>query len=202
VSCQRSYSKCVCNCNTSLIYLQYDRPSGLCSVFMYEFQIIILRKTLNGMRLPVRGVEMMKDQKQAISLLLVQAKLTGLHVRAVGVTDRHRHGVRESLFGVYIPLAVHTYIHTYIHTYLSTYTLSYTYLRIHKYIHTFLHTYIHTYMHTYIYSYIHIFIHTYKHTHVQVYVHTYTHTHIRTCIRTYVRTYIHTCKHTYIHIHT
>jgi hypothetical protein len=44
-------------------------------LFMYEFQTI-LRKTLNGMRLHVRGVEMMQHQKQAISSarMLVKAK--------------------------------------------------------------------------------------------------------------------------------
>ena len=116
-------------------------------LFMYEFQMITLRKTLNGMLLPVRGVKMMKDQKQAITLLLVQAKLTGLHVRAVGVTDRDTHCLCESLFGMYIRLTVHTYIyyvHTFVHTYIHT--------------NTYIYTYINTYIQTYIYAYIHEYI--------------------------------------------
>jgi len=116
-------------------------------LFMYEFQMITLRKTLNGMLLPVRGVKMMKDQKQAITLLLVQAKLTGLHVRAVGVTDRDTHCLCESLFGMYIRLTVHTYIYIYIlRTHLCTYiyTHKYVHIHVHKYIHTNIHICIHT----------------------------------------------------------
>ena len=94
-------------------------------LFMSEFQSIILRKTLSGMRLLSRGVEMMKDQKQAITLLLVKAKITGLHVWALGVTDWDMHGVCESLFGMHIRLAAHTYIHTYI-------ILTYVHPYIHK----------------------------------------------------------------------
>ena len=91
-------------------------------MYVYDFQIIVFRKTLNGMRLPVRGVEMMKDQKQAITLLLVQATVTGLNVMSGSVIDRDRHCLCESLFGMHIPVAVHTCIHAYIHIYTYIHT--------------------------------------------------------------------------------
>ena len=84
-------------------------------MYVYDFQIIVFRKTLNGMRLPVHGVEIMKDQKQEITLLLVQTTVTGLNVMSGSVIDRDWHCLCKSLFGMHIPVAVHTCIRTYIY---------------------------------------------------------------------------------------